>query len=302
MPIRRGVNRTRRPGRPWEPEDLWTEEEITVLLASCPPDTQNYRAGDPWVVELADLLGRSPAAISFHLGNIFTLKQAGRGLAHVGGLTAQVFEKYRGREDALQEEAARLRREYFRSVVSPRLEKHLEEAEARRLERELRERFPEARLPADTYIIYSYGGSVWLGILVTVQTALLYPREAAKLFQLALEILGKVDQRTPAVGEVLDVRTVELAEREIHALAPRFHTSDLSPTDRVTLALRLHGLKSLKRWRPSATRLELYVGAEEAAERARIKTYFRIDPSRLCRTCLVMLLDVLDDALATGKI
>ncbi len=302
MPTRRGVNRTRRPGRPWSPEDLWTEEEITVLLASCPPDTQNYRAGDPWVVELADLLGRTPAAISFHLGNIFTLKEAGRGLEHVGGLTARVFEKYKGREDALQEEAARLRRDYFTRVVSPRLEKRLDDMEAKRLEEELRRRFPEARLPPDTYIVYEYRGSVWLGVLVTIQTALLYPKEAAELFRLAIDVLGGVDKRTPAVREVLDGRTVELAERQIHALAPRFHTSDLSPTDRVTLALRLHGLKSLKRWRPRATRLDLYVGAEADAEKARIKIYFRIDPSGLCRKCLMMLVDVLDDALATGKI
>ncbi len=302
MPTRRGVNRTRRSGRPWAPEDLWTEEEIIVLLASCPPDTQNYRADAPWVIELADLLSRTPAAISFHLGNIFTLKQAGRGLVHVGGLTAQVFEKYRGREDTLQEEAARLRRDYFRRVVSPRLEKHLDDAEARRLEEELRRRFPEARLPPDPYIVYDYRGSIWLGVLVTIQTALLYPKEAAELFRLAIEILGAIDKRTPAVEEVLDGRTVELAERQIHALAPRFHTSDLVPADRVTLALRLHGLKSLKRWRPRAARLDLYVGAEEDAEKARVKTYFRINPSGLCRTCLMMLVDVLDDALATGKI
>lgn len=302
MPARRGVNRTRRPGRPRGPGDLWTEEEITVLLASCPADTQNYRAGEPWVVELADLLGRTPAAISFHFGNIFALKQAGRGLEHVGGLTARVFEKYRGREDALQKDAARLRRDYFRRVVSPRLEKRLDDVEAKRLERELRRRFPEARLPTDTYVVYDYRGSVWLGVLVTVQTALLYPKEAAALFRLAIEVLGAVHRRTPAVNEVLDGRTVELAEREIHALAPRFHTSDLVAADRVTLALRLHGLKSLKRWRPRAARLELYVGAEADAEKARIRAYFRVDPSGLCRTCLMMLVDVLDDALATGKI
>lgn len=296
------MNRTRRAGRPWAPDDLWTEEEVTVLLASCPTDTQNYRAEEPWVVELADLLRRTPAAISFHLGNLFTLKQAGRGLPHVGGLTARVFEKYHGREDALHEEAARLRKEYFRKVVSPRLEKHVDEEEATRLEKELKERFPEARLPPDTYIIYDYRGSIWVGVLVTIQTALLYPKEAAALFRRAIEILGPLGRRTPAVQEVLDERTVELAERQIHALAPRFHTSDLVAVDRVTLALRLNGLKSLKRWRPRATRLDLYVGAEETAEKARIRTYFRIDPSGLCRTCLMMLLDVLDDALATGKI
>ena len=221
---------------------------------------------------------------------------------HVGGLTAQVFDKYSGREDELRDEAARLRRYYFRKVVSPRLEKHLDDVEAKRLEQELRRRFPEARLPPDTYIVYDYRGSVWLGVLVTIQTALLYPREATELFRLAIEILGSVDKRTAAVDEVLDGRTVELAERQIHALAPRFHTSDLTPTDRVTLALRLHGLKSLKRWRPTASRLELYIGAEEEAEKARIKAYFRVNPSHLCRACLMMLVDVLDDALATGKI
>lgn len=298
----RGVNKTVRSGRPWRPEDLWTEEEITLLLAACPADSQNYRASSPWVIEIADLLGRTPAAISFHLGNIFALKRAGHGLENVGGLTERVYEKYRGKEDQLQREASRLRKEYFPKIISPRLEKRTDEDEGRRLKEELLRKFPEARLPADTYVVYEYRGSLWLGVLVTLQTALLYPTETAALFRLARAILGPPNKETPAVEEVLDGRTVELAERQIHSLAPRFHTSDLDPADRVTLALRLQGLKSLKRWKPNASRLELYVGAEEEAERERIRTYFRIDPTRLCRTCLMMLLDVLDDALATGKI
>lgn len=302
MPGHRGVNRTRRAGRPYSPADLWTEEEITLLLAACPADTQNYNSGDAWVIEIADLIGRTPGAISFHLGNIFALKRSGAGLEHVGGLTAQVFEKYRGRERELQAEAARLRREYFPNVVSPRLEKNVESAEAKRLVAELRRRFPEAKLPPGTYVVYVYPGSIWLGVLVTIQTALVYPKEAAILLRLAIEILGEIPRMTPAVGEVLDHRTVELAERQLHSIAPRLHTSDLSPPDRVTLALRLHGLKSLRRWKPKASRLEFYAAAEEAAERARLGKYFRINAAGLCRTCLMMLADVLDDALATGKI
>jgi hypothetical protein len=295
-------NFTRRKTRPWRREELWTEEEITVVLAACPPNTQYYSSEDPWVRELADLLNRSPAAISFHLGNIFTLKRPGHGLENVGKETARIFEKYRGRDAELQKVAGRLRREHFGGLVSPRLESNVTEDEADRLEEELRRRFPEARLPTGAVILYRYKGSVWLGVLATIQLALLYPEQTRTLLQLAIEILGKAVRRTPAVQVVLDGRTVDLAEMEIHSRAPKFHAHDLTEEDRVRLAILLRRLKSLRRWKPTTARLDFYASADGTAERDRIRSYFGIDASRLCRKCLMMLTDALDDAIATGKI
>jgi hypothetical protein len=263
---------------------------------------QNYDERRPWVREIADFLGRSPASISFHLGNIASAKSPGHGLKHVGKVFESVVDRYRNNPRELQLEAARLRRAKFSKLASPRLERDFTQEEALVAESELERRFPEARLPPDSIILYRYKGSVWLGVMATIQTALVYPQETANLFRVALDVLGSTAKRNPAAECALDGRTIELAEREIVNRAPKFHYSELESNDRVTLALRLPGLRSLRRWRARARRLEFFSSPDLREERTRIQTYFRIDASKLCVTCVQMLLDALDDALATGKI
>ncbi|MGD0249268.1 MAG: hypothetical protein ABSB97_00010 [Thermoplasmata archaeon] len=297
----KGATRRPRAGAPARDRELWTAEEVTLVLAACPPDTQNYRPEAPWVRELADLLGRTPGAISQHLGNIFTLKQPGRGLANVGRETIRVFDKYRDRPAELQQDAAALRDRYFGELVSPRVEKHVTEEEAANLEQELTRRFPEAHLPTGSVILYRHPGSIWFGVLVPLNVVLLYPSEAGNLLRTVLEVLGDVVRKTPGVDLTLDGRVVELAEREIAYRAPLFHSHELSEKDRITLALMLRSLKSLRKWKPSARRLDLYSAQSLEAEKGRIRTYFRIDVEGLCLRCLHVLLDALDDALATGK-
>lgn len=294
--------RGRRARPPVRDRELWTEEEVTIVLASCPPDTQNYGPEAPWVRELADLLDRTPGAISMHLGNIFSQKQPGRGLGHLGRTTVRVYQKYMTDRAQLQRDAALLRERHFNKLVSPRIEAHVSEADADHLEHELRLRFPEARLPAGSVILYRYPGSVWLGVLLPIYLVLVYPKEAKEALRIAISILGDAIRRTRGVEDVLDGRTVELAEREIAKRAPRFHSHELSEKDRVTLALRLPSLMSLKHWKAAMPRLELYASVNENTERKRIGSYFHIDTAKLCRRCLMMLLDALDNALATGKL
>jgi hypothetical protein len=291
----------RRSRPPVRDRELWTEEEVTVVLASCPPDTQNYRPEAQWVRELADLLDRTPGAISMHLGNIFSQKRPGHGLGHLGRTTIRVYQRYLTHRADLQHDAALLRQRYFNRLVSPRVETHVTESEANRLEKELLRRFPEAHLPAGSVILYRYPGSVWFGVLLPVYLVLVYPNEAKVALRIAIDILGAAIRRTRGVEEVLDGQIVELAERQIADRAPKFHSHELSERDRLTLALHLPTLMSLKRWKPTPRRLELYTSVNEATERMRIGAYFHIDTTKLCRRCVMMLLDALDNALATGR-
>ena len=302
----RGVNRTSRRGSSRASEELWTEADAVILLAarawSPAADRQNYNARRPWVRELADFLGRSPGSISFHLGNIASAESPGHGLEHVGAVFEAVFDRYRNHPDELQLDAARLRRARFSRLASPRLERDYTEEEVVAAESELERRFPEARLPPDSIILYRYKGSVWLGVMATIQTALLYPMETARLIRAALEVFGSTAKRNPSADYALDGRTVELAEREIVIRAQKFHYSELKPIDRITLALRLPELRSLRHWRARVRRLEFFSSADLREERARIQTFFRVDASSLCATCVQMLLDALEDALTSGKI
>ena len=184
-------------------------------------ELQNYDERRPWVREIADFLGRSPGSISFHLGNIASAKSPGQGLEHAGKVFEIAVDRYQGNPRELQLEAARLRRAKFSRLASPRLESDLTEEEALVAQAELERRFPEARLPPDTIILYRYKGSVWLGVMATIQTALMYPQETAKLFRVALDVLGSNTKRNPAAESALDGRTIELAEREIVEPGPK---------------------------------------------------------------------------------
>lgn len=270
-------------------------------MAACPTDSQDYDSRRDWVVEVADLLGRSPGALSMHFGNFFSARTGGKaGLTHAGKLVDQVTEEFRDRPDLLQKEAARIRRELYAESVSPRVEQEVTAEEADTLQRKLEESFAEARLPAKSIVIYRRPGSIWLGILILTQIVLLYPDETKEFLRMALNVLNRVTVRTSGVTYALEGDQIGLAEAEIRRLAPKFHAEQLTPGDRVSLALRLPRLKSLKRWKPSQQRLELFGKASSVAERARVDEYYGIDSKGLCNSCLLMLIDALEDGLTSG--
>ncbi|HEV2520002.1 MAG TPA: hypothetical protein VGX00_05205 [Thermoplasmata archaeon] len=274
--------------------------EIILALAACPNESQGYNANDDWVIELADLIGRSPSAVSFHLANIWALKNPGHGLANVGKKTSEVFEKYRGRDELLAHEAAQIRESLFAGLPSPRVELATSSGEADRLDKELFERFPEARLKPGSIIIYRYSGTDHVGVLYPLFFALLHPEETAELLRRVAQVLGDAARWNRSAEDALDGRTVEIAEREIVTRAPSLHYSELSSKDRVKLALRMRGWRTLKRWKPSTARLELFISTEETAERQRVGKALGIDASRLCRRCLMMLSDALQSERRRG--
>ena len=294
------MNKTSRRG-PRSDERRWTIDEATILYAaSPPPDQQDYDKDRPWVRDLADLLDRSPSSISMHLGNFAHAADPSRGLENAGAVFTQVVDRYKNDHAGLIAEAKRLRRRYFESDTSPRVEIELGDADDAPLREELLRRFPEARLPPGSIIVYQYDGSLCRGILVLLETAILFPQETANAFRIAISVLGTSLRRNKAADSALDGRTLELAEREIARLAPKLDYNELDPPDRVSMALLLPRLKSLRHWRPRARRLELFDGTELTAARTRVGSHYRINPARLCSKCVGMLLEALEDALERG--
>lgn len=237
-----------------------------------------------------------------HMGNVASILHPGHGLPKAGAVFQRVIDRYRDDWEGLLREAKRLRSGLFEIGASPRLEKEFTEEEAARAENELRARFAEARLPPDSIILYSYRGSLSLGVLATLQYALTHPAETASALQVAIRILGIGLRRNSAASDAIDQRTLELAERKLVEIAPRLDYRELEEGDRIGLALKLPGLKPLKHWRKVTPRLELFETDGLEAGRARVGKGFKINPARLCRRCVHMLLDVLDDALASEKL
>lgn len=82
----------------------WSDDEVTLaLMLYLSQPFGKLRSTNPDVVRLAALLGRSPGAVSFKLGNLGfcdnTLRERGvRGLSNVSKVDVRVWEKYVGSE------------------------------------------------------------------------------------------------------------------------------------------------------------------------------------------------------------
>lgn len=91
--------------------DIWTEEQITVVLYEyCRNPFGQFSATKQFVKELGQLLGRSPAAIVRKVGNLASydpqMKARGVwGLGHTGKLDELVWNKYFGHWDQLAYDA-----------------------------------------------------------------------------------------------------------------------------------------------------------------------------------------------------
>ena len=86
------------------PSNNWSDDEVTLaLMLYLSQPFGKLRSTNPDVVRLAALLGRSPGAVSFKLGNLGfcdnTLRERGvRGLSNVSKVDVRVWEKYVGNE------------------------------------------------------------------------------------------------------------------------------------------------------------------------------------------------------------
>lgn len=94
--------------------DEWSDDEIILALAACPRKKQSYSPRHKNVIDLADLMGRTPGAVSLHFANISNLIHGqGHGKTHVGARTRELFEEFKGRDAELQANAAEIRRRYL---------------------------------------------------------------------------------------------------------------------------------------------------------------------------------------------
>ena len=103
------LTKLNRYGAPWTREEL-----IAAFDLYCRVPFRKTKANNPEVVELASLLGRSPASVARKLGNFGSFdpelqKRRITGLPHASKLDRQVWEEYHGNWNQLVLEARRLR-------------------------------------------------------------------------------------------------------------------------------------------------------------------------------------------------
>jgi hypothetical protein len=305
-----------REGSPWE------DWELILLLAACPRNNQNYDSRRGWVVELADLVGRSSASVSMHLGNVWSLKN-GRGLTHSSDRLGEIYRRFHGQELDLLRAAATIRVGLYELAPSPRIELALpvtlevipEDIEERRdaemalpqsdvelavqgLLRETQARFPDPELAENSTVPYRRYGSLACGLLILVQLAIAYPEETRQLVEQVRRLFGHRAEVSKSAQDLIDGNKVAFADQAILDRLPGFHLHHLTGEDRVTLSSRLALLRSMRNWRPSAARLELYSTESADIERRSIGGYLGIDATRLCNRCTIMLEVLVQDGKA----
>jgi putative restriction endonuclease len=98
--------------------ELWTREELILAFdLYCRIPFKKTKANNPDVIQLAQLLGRSPASVARKLGNFGSFdpelqRQQIKGLVHAGKLDAEIWDEFNSDWNQLVLEASRLRAEF----------------------------------------------------------------------------------------------------------------------------------------------------------------------------------------------
>jgi putative restriction endonuclease len=98
--------------------ELWTREELILAFdLYCRVPFKKTKANNPDVIQLARLLGRSPASVARKLGNFGSFdpelqKRQIKGLVHTGKLDAEVWDEFNNDWNQLVLEASRLKAEF----------------------------------------------------------------------------------------------------------------------------------------------------------------------------------------------
>lgn len=149
----------------------WSREEWIIAYDACPKDFQSYGPEDAFVRELADLLGRTPAAVSRAFGNLWAAQTGGRhGLVHRSHVAEEVVAEFRDDLPRLHAVAQELRLARIPSSLTPRIEMKSSTSESPLPEDTVHESARIAGLDPRFYFVTSRPGStvVDVGILLDV--------------------------------------------------------------------------------------------------------------------------------------
>jgi len=282
---------------PRQAEGDWTREETIVALAACPLDRQRYHSRSPRVRELADLLGRSPGAVSLKFGNIWAVHTGGaRGLAHAGGMVYQVYHEFEGRRDTLIGAAADIRRRLISDDPTPRVESEVSLNDAAALRRLVRVRrlAGQSGLELRYVVTYTREGSVVLGLLFLVPVVLTYPDRIVRLVSEAADLLGRIIEKSRGWGLLLAGNLNRIARESVLRNAPGFHYNELSQSDERKFAIALGSTGPLEDRDPEMSLPRRLRSLTPAALRRLIRRSLEIDPQNLCDRCLAMAARVAD--------
>ncbi|MGA8536981.1 MAG: hypothetical protein WB789_06270 [Thermoplasmata archaeon] len=290
----------------------WTTQEWTIAWDACPKEKQSYGQTDRNVVEVADLIDRTPSAVSRAFGNLWGAKTNGKkGLRNFAGAALAVVEQYGTDYDSLHREAAGFRRELVRDSLTPRIDIESPNNEGVLPDTEIRSALRHLRLTRPYYFIYHRVGSLSQGIGFVSEHSF---EIGAGLIQLVKWIDERVRRKERTVPEAEVTRSrawvrfregkVESVEVEtLHRRLPNFHSNELGAEGREQLAsflVFIKGLREVKSSDQSETSRPRHVARDHSRKVRRITRLLRVPVTHLCPDCIDQLDRLLRQAESPG--
>jgi hypothetical protein len=290
----------------------WTYEEVMLAWSACPKDSQRYGPSDPLVRELADLLGRSPSAVSRKFGNLWAARTEGKsGLRHFGATCLKVVSDFEGREERLRQEASAVRARLFERAPSPRLEVQVSDADRTRFQDLILDFTQADKLRRFQILTYVRSGSVRCGVLLQLSSCLSTFDQASALASTVDTFvstgLEQIDPARPPLRSTL----WELFKRHdleetlaftIRRYLPAIHLGELDRPSQLNLARFVANLEGIRpqpegSQRSKASDRKTATGQSASRKRRALSKALGCDFSRLCSDCI----DDLDELVGSTK-
>ena len=279
----------------------WTEEELTVAWAACPRPGQSYNKDQPEVRDVADLIGRTPSAVSRKFGNLHSAWRPGTGLAHGSKRDKIVVDRYRGREDSdLIRDANRLRTRLWGKCPSFRVEGAVErEPEREAVFQRIQAIVTEIEIDPDATLTYRRRGSLIIGFVIATWWVLENWDRIPRIIERIKEVVPKLKG---SLGfEDANARRIEaFAEDKIKNVLVGLHFSEFGRSGLRDLAILLDRFE-VEKIRFTLKLAKKFPNIDHATEKSRFESYTGVHiPSEVCGKCLVMLLAALEQMIENG--
>jgi hypothetical protein len=263
----------------------WSRTEATLTLCLLLEDRRRRRARDDRLVELAELIGRSPGSISFKLAGFVALGDGDSPKTRrVSSIQREVHREYRHRPERLLRDTERLRAQLIRTLPTARVEAPAEEFPS---PASLRDLVLGAGFPWTGCREYDHGQGAIRGLAVLAADVLTHPREARQLLRELDRRIARGARRSEGARRVEEGTVARFLRGVVQWKFPSLHFRELSGPG-VTAFLA------------AMTRPEIHsivVAPNDARGRSpdsvaesrdRVRTLLALSPNRLCPSCLLL--------------
>jgi hypothetical protein len=296
----------------------WTPEEWIIAYDACPKVKQSYGPEAAFVREVADLLGRTPAAVSRAFGNLWAAQTSGRrGLKHCSHVAEAVVAEYKNDLVRLHEEATRLRSERIPRALTLRVELVSPEDTTPLPEEVVHGAARQSGLRSSLYFVTTRPGSTVVDVGILLDSLLIGTTGWLAITNTVQLVRDYIDRRTgesnvPTIviksrnwTSVERGRTSEVEERVLEFYLPGFPPNKLPSESRSKLTGFLAFIKGLRRRRLAKGDLVETIQPPGAAvgrpfKRAALERMLGIDLTSVPDESIKQLSDLVKVAKTTG--